>query len=303
MIYDYYAYLSMQREKRNTLEAWSLASGFVDECTCRFAVQGVKNEKEKSKERVFYMEQVSKLDSIKFPDSLCFEPNFNSIPAPTWVGIEVDFKLTTPWYSKDDRIFHVMDNPVRKDRIFGVPHMSAASWKGLLRWACRMQEGLYAHLQQHQGKLEGWKDKSWIVHLFGNEKGEEGNAQQGALVFYPTWFSKINFEVINPHSRRTRAGTQPIYYEVVPEGTRGILRLLYAPLPGSDERNQVDPWEAVAPLLVAIDTLLRIYGISAKRTVGWGTAVIEKWKAYKQKCEPIEKDSLQEFKKALRLWF
>lgn len=46
--------------------------------------------------------------------------------------------------------------------------------------------------------------------------------------------------MINPHSRARRAGTQPIYYEVVPAKTKALLNLLYAPLPGAAARDEVD---------------------------------------------------------------
>ena len=150
--------------------------------------------------------------------------------------------------------------------------MSAAIWKGLLRWACRMQVGLQEHLQRHGGKLDDWCDPNWINHLFGNEKGEKEGFLRGALAFYPTWFDRVSFEVINPHSRKTRAGTQPILYEVVPADTEGILRLLYAPLPGSAERDGVNPTEAIQNLFDAAEQLLTVYGVSAKRTAGWGIA-------------------------------
>lgn len=221
----------------------------------------------------------------KFKD-ISFEPDFISnlddkktkipLPSPSWIGLDVSFTLLTPWYSKDDRAFHVLDNPVRKDKVFGVPYMPASSWKGMLRWACRMHPkgsaggSLFDHLEKTDNKMEGWQDNKWITHLFGNEKGETENFNQGALVFYPTWFDKIGFEVINPHSRATRAGTQPIYYEVVPTGTEGVLRLLYAPVPGSDMLHK----EWLCNLIDAIECLLTTYGISAKRTAGWGTAEI-----------------------------
>ncbi len=191
-----------------------------------------------------------------------------------WLVLEIQFKLCTPWYSKDDRPFHVLDNPVRKDRVFGVPYMSAASWKGLLRWACRMQAGLHEHLQRHGGKMDDWRDPDWIVHLFGNEKGKKEDFLRGALAFYPTWFNKVGFEVINPHSRKTRAGTQPILYEVVPPNTEGVLRLLYAPLPGDDARGTAERIGALQNLLDAAEQLLTVYGFSAKRTAGWGVAEV-----------------------------
>ncbi len=210
------------------------------------------------------------------------------------------FELLTPWYSKDDRTFHVMDNPVRKDRVFGVAFMAASSWKGMLRWACRMQAGLREHLKKHDGKLDGWRDPDWILHLFGDEKGEEQDFHQGALVFYPTWFDRIGFEVINPHSRASRAGTQPIYYEVVPPGGTGTLSLLYAPWPGM--KPEAKPEEALPKLLEAIETVLTTYGISAKRTVGWGTAKILKWRAFHKVHGQIEKDGRHELEQEIRNW-
>jgi CRISPR-associated protein Cmr2 len=204
--------------------------------------------------------------------------NFSSLPAASWLGLQIDFELLTPWYSKDDRVFHVLDNPVRKDRVFGVPFMAASSWKGMLRWAYRMQAGLREHLEQHGGRMDNWQDPDWILHFFGNEKGETENFHQGALVFYPTWFNRIGFEVINPHSRARRAGTQPIYYEVVPLGAKGTLSLLYAPWPGMEPTAKPSDW--LPKLLEAIETLLTTYGISAKRTVGWGTVRIEQWQAF-----------------------
>jgi CRISPR-associated protein Cmr2 len=251
-----------------------------------------------------YMKEVSS-KTLSLPADLNFlkGPDFHAArmlwPA-AWFALQVEFELLTPWYSKDDRVFHVMDNPVRKDRVFGVPFMTASSWKGLLRWACRMQAGLPEHLQKNDGKLEGWKDPAWILHLFGNEKGEEKNFHEGALVFYPTWFDRIGFEVINPHSRARRAGTQPVYYEVVPPGTQGALYLLYAPWPGME--LAADPREFLPRLLEAIEDLLTRYGISAKRTVGWGTARILKWRAYRRGKLPKEKDNWEQLWAAVKPW-
>jgi CRISPR-associated protein Cmr2 len=222
-------------------------------------------------------------------------PDFSNLLSSNCLAIQVDFELLTPWYSKDDRVFHVMDNPVRKDRVFGVPFMAASSWKGMLRWACRMRDGLHDHLEKHNGKIDGWRDPDWILHLFGNEKGEEDHEKlhQGALVFYPTWFDRIGFEVINPHSRERRAGTQPIYYEVVPPGAKGTLSLLYAPWPGM--KFNADPQKVLPELLEAVEVLLTTYGISAKRTVGWGTAEIKEWRAYRKGLAEPKKATKQEY--------
>ncbi len=213
-------------------------------------------------------------NAFELPDFI-ENPHWPEQWPPNWLGIDVSFTLASPWYSKDDRPFHVLDNPVRKDRVFGVPFMSAASWKGLLRWAYTMKNRLVGPYPESDQEIIKSKKKE-IVHLFGNEKGEQKDFRAGALVFYPTWFNKVGFEVINPHSRTRRAGTQPIYYEVVPAGTKGRLRLLYAPLPGESESDKVTPADFIDGLIDSIRALLETYGISAKRTAGWGTARIDK---------------------------
>ncbi|MDI6631851.1 RAMP superfamily CRISPR-associated protein [Candidatus Solincola sp.] len=300
MTWDYYAWLTCRGHGEETPTAWALSSGFVDhlsKCFLEAEIERLEAEEANNRERrrqaedkktilrKMYMQKAS----CRFPIKLY--PQFHQIDfAPlsswAWLGLQVDFELLTPWYSKDDRVFHVMDNPVRKDRVFGVPFMAGSSWKGMLRWACRVQAGLREHLEQHNGKLDDWRDPDWILHLFGNEKDEEENFHQGALVFYPTWFDKIGFEVINPHSRERRAGTQPVYYEVVPPGAKGTLYLLYAPWPGM--KPGADPKDVPPRLLEAIEALLTTYGISAKRTVGWGTAKILKWRVYRKGKEPQE---------------
>ncbi|MFB3906695.1 MAG: RAMP superfamily CRISPR-associated protein [Acidobacteriota bacterium] len=269
MSFDYYASLAENKACPKRVNEAGLASGFGDGCLVWSCRDGEENNA-----RQCYMKRVAELE-LNLPPDLHLEPDHAFLPDSTWFGIDVSFTLDSPWYSKDDRPFHVLDNPVRKDRVFGVPFLSAASWKGLLRWACRMQVGLSDHLRKHDMKMDGWKDPSWIVHLFGNEKGEQKNFRSGALVFYPTWFGKVSFEVINPHSRSRRAGTQPICYEVVPAGTKGRLRLLYAPLPGEIENDRVTPADFIDCFIDSVKALLETYGVSAKHTAGWGAARID----------------------------
>ena len=273
MRYDLYAELaSLQACPGTCALPDGLASGFVDDCTVWFA----KGEREEA--RRCYINGAAP-DALRLPPDLRLDANLGAPLRKGWLTIEIGFKLRSPWYSKDDRPFHVLDNPVRKDRVFGVPFMSAASWKGLLRWSCRMQAGLGQHLEQHGGKMTGWSDPAWVVHLFGNEKGDGEDFQRGALVLYPTWFDKVGFEVINPHSRERRAGTQPITFEVVPPDTDGVLRLLYAPLPGNGDPGTDERIDALQALLDAAEQLLTVYGFSAKRTAGWGIAQIIKARA------------------------
>jgi CRISPR-associated protein Cmr2 len=283
MSFDYYASLDGSKVCPEQVNNGGLTSGFVDQCSVWFCCGETEKEKKTNKNnaRRCYMKRAAEL-KLEIPPNLHLEPDHASLPDSTWFGIDVSFTLASPWYSKDDLPFHVLDNPVRKDRVFGVPFMSAASWKGLLRWACRMQAGLFGHLDSHDMKMNGWSDPSWIIHLFGNEKGECERFRSGTLVCYPTWFNEVRFEfeVINPHSRACRAGTQPVYYEVVPAKTEGRLQLLYAPLPGEIENDNVTADDFIDNFVDSIKALLETYGISAKRTAGWGTARINKWTGY-----------------------
>ena len=105
--------------------------------------------------------------------------------------------------------------------------------------------------------------------------------------------------MINPHSRAHRAGTQPIYYEVVPAGTTGRLQLLYAPLPGEIENDKVKPADFIDSLIDSIAALLETYGISAKRTAGWGTARIGTWQGF-LKTGSFGPQNAEEFKAEIK---
>jgi CRISPR-associated protein Cmr2 len=203
-----------------------------------------------------------------------YEP-ISSMLLRDWLALTVTFQLQAPWFSKDDLPFHVLDNPGHRDHVFGAPFMPASSWKGLLRWAARMKTGLLAHLEANNNTLTGWKDSTELVYLFGNERDESDHFQRGALAFRPTWFDKVDFEVINPHDRTRKAGTKPILYEVVPPGATGTLNVLYAPTPSAAAAG-VDRQKAVLLLVDAVEALITEYGFSAKRTSGWGVATITK---------------------------
>jgi len=294
MTWDYFVFLADDTSQQETLAPpEGLAGGFVDEVSVRF----FQSDKENARNR--YIQHA--MTGINIPNLISKTvPNFSNLLSSDWLAFQVDFELLTPWYSKDDRVFHVLDNPVRKDRVFGVPFMAASSWKGMLRWAFRMCTKLIGPEKEPDGGKRK-QAQTWELHLFGNEKGEGEEFHRGALVFYPTWFDRIGFEVINPHSRERRAGIQPIYYEVVPPGAKGTLSLLYAPSPGM--KSDVKPQEVLSKLLEAIETLLTNYGISAKRTVGWGTAEIKKWRAYKKGKEPVGEERREDLWNEIRSWF
>lgn len=280
MIFDLYAELVAQSKCPATTDLPAgLASGFVDRCTAWFAKGELERDQKagirmKNDARNCYRKRAEAADLLPQEVAELLDPA-RPVVQPGWLAIAVDFTLQTPWYSRDDRPFHVL-NPVRKDRVFGVPFRSAASWKGLLRWSFGMTTRLIGPAPLKDEK-ERQRAQAEILYLFGNEKGASDDFQRGALAFYPTWFGKIGFEVINPHSRKTRAGTQPIYYEVVPPSVKATLKLLYAPLPGQVPEDGVDPRDMLGRLLEVTNKLLTVYGFSAKRTAGWGLAKVDNW--------------------------
>jgi CRISPR/Cas system CMR subunit Cmr6 (Cas7 group RAMP superfamily) len=182
--------------------------------------------------------------------------------------LHVRFILQKPFISKDDEGFYIHDNPVSKEKVFKVPYIRASSWKGGLRWAFGRANGLP-------------EDDERILRVFGNKKKEETteDLRKGRLYTYPTFFDKISLDIINPHDRIARAGKIPITLEVVPRERKGDLHLLYVSFDrigvGSKETREETEVDLLF-LCRAIRALLTEYGMSAKRTSGYGAAQIEK---------------------------
>ena len=171
------------------------------------------------------------------------------------------FTLAQPYLSKDDNPFYVIDNPIVRDRLFGLPLVRPSSWKGNLASALRQ-------LGQNEG------DVPW-QRLFGkvNEANDEGQA--GRLIFFPTFFTQTGLEIINPHDRRTRVGKNPILFESVPIGAKGTFTLLYVPFDrvGKEQQETAAQVAEDLPLLAkGLQAMFTVYGFSAKRTSGFGLA-------------------------------
>jgi CRISPR-associated protein Cmr2 len=186
-------------------------------------------------------------------------PPLVSLPLHT-LALHFTFILSRPYISRDDSVFHVLDNPVKKERVFQLPFVAPSQWKGALRAAIRRENG--------------WQDDHAELHrLFGESCDDEGQA--GRLYFYPTFFTRLGLEVINPHNRETGAGEQPLHFECVPAGATGDFTLLYVP-GGPSAKNNGEIRSRVADdlQLVAqgIKTMLFIYGFGAKTGSGFGLA-------------------------------
>lgn len=239
------------------------------------------------------------------PDLACF-PLYS-------LALTLTFTLRTPYISKDDVSLHLFDNPVRKEKVFQIPMVAATGWKGALRAAMTHQlaewwsslDDTAKAVRNNRKRFVTWRLR--LVRLFGTEKGvlptddavesyldkRGGNrlahwyrrymqrwittngSFAGRLHFFPTFFTKIELDVINPHDRATGAGKQPIYIECVPAAAEGTWMLLYVPhhTPGqTDAAHRTMIAGDLTLLAEGINALFTIYGFGAKTSSGFGIA-------------------------------
>lgn len=175
-------------------------------------------------------------------------------------SLHFTFTLNKPFLSKDDNPFYIIDNPIVRDKVFRLPMVRPSSWKG----------NLYAALWQLGYRKD--QDKR-VQRLFGVIRSDEAG-QSGRLSFFPTFFTQVGLEIINPHDRKRRVGKNPILFESVPIGASGIFTLLYVPFDriGLDKSETCAQLAEDLPLLArGLQAMFRTYGFSAKRTSGYGT--------------------------------
>jgi len=181
-------------------------------------------------------------------------------------AISFEFQLAQPYLSKDDDAFYIIDNPVRKDKVFKLPMVAPSSLKGSLR---------------HALWQEGQQDSEQIQRMFG-ETRDDDTGQSGRLFFYPTFFDRIGLEIINPHDRVRRVGKNPILFECVPEETKGRFTLLYVPFDriGNEAANPEKgvkslPEEVAEDMILlakGLQAMFTLYGFGAKTSSGFGLA-------------------------------
>lgn len=186
-----------------------------------------------------------------------------SILPPYSFLLQFKFALDKPYISRDEQDFYIIDNPIRKDKVFSLPYIAPSSWKGSLR-AALWQLGRTA-------------DDEEIRIIFGNERSaeEQKKLRAGRLHLFPTFFTKKSLEIINPHDREQRVGTIPILMESVPKDTIGLFTLLYVPfdLIGKKEketRKQVA--EHIHLISDGLKGMFLTYGFGAKTSSGHGVA-------------------------------
>ena len=189
-------------------------------------------------------------------------PDIDSLPKYSFF-IQFKFKLRKPFYSHDDEVLYVIDNPVTKEHVFKLPMMRPSGWKGNLRSTVLKIDSLPVE----------YESNPLVKKLFGYTEKSGKYQKKGRLIFYPTYFDKIGLEIINPHDRKTKAGTNPILYEVVPEGSCGIFSLLYIPfdLIGFDDANRRKEVLAdLGEISSAVKEMMTVYGFGAKTSSGFG---------------------------------
>ena len=226
----------------------------------------------------------------------------NNFIGDKYLFIKINFSLKTPYISRGDESFYIIENPVCKEKVFKVPYIRPNSWKGKLRWVSS-----YNYLKDlKRTNFQNWKEERWkLIDLFGNEKdsmfqwlneeikkraGENLKKQfknflkdklkqgidaniRGRLTFYPTFLDKYGLDIIAPHNRETRkiAKTGPITFETAPKGSTGCLGLLYFPFDSLSREVSLSEFSGDIKILKKnIPDLLTKYGFGAKTTAGYG---------------------------------
>ncbi len=101
-----------------------------------------------------------------------------ALPGP-WFFLDFGFTLAEPLLTRDDTTFYILENPVRKDKVFAMPGIAASSWKGSLRWMSTKQlvdwwQGLSEAERLLPEHVQAFANRRLqLTQLFGNEKGEE----------------------------------------------------------------------------------------------------------------------------------
>lgn len=115
-------------------------------------------------------------DFGKIPDEFKFVPAEADMISllPFSFLLIVPFCLKKPYLSKDEHSFYLLDNPLRRDKVFRTPMVAPTSWKGALRAA--MLRELVSQLQQGKLNQSTFTNKRLqLYRLFGHEK--DGTAE------------------------------------------------------------------------------------------------------------------------------
>lgn len=208
---------------------------------------------------------------------LQFYPNYSA-------RLVLEFTLLTPLITKDDDPFYLFDNPARKDHIFGVPYLSAASIKGLsvdaYQRAFPSASGIELNSEKAvQDRVREFRNQDeHALRLFGiADDGVNDNPNQiGRLHFSPVWFKEIQFLVMNPKEAETAIGTLPIQFEAIAPNQKGTLEVVYFNPYGINKTDEQTVRADLARWLASIAVWWPVFGLGAKRLAGYGAIQIDK---------------------------
>jgi len=217
----------------------------------------------------------------------------------------LEFKLLTPLITKDDDPFYPFDNPVRKDPIFRVPYLSAASVKHLsdeaFQRAIQLKNGMglgseRALAQRLRAAIATKDDNETALRLFGiNDEGshvQPSSGPVGRLRFSPVWFKDVQFLPINPKKAEGSAPTQVEAIAPNPQ-ENAVIEIIYFNPHGINLTNNSVVREDLANLLTALAVLWPVSGLGSKRSDGYGAIQIEKATLQAVDWSKIEPDENQ----------
>jgi hypothetical protein len=202
---------------------------------------------------------------------------------PFSATLSLRFRLLTPLLTRDDDPFHLFDNPVRRDHIFGLPYLAAASVKGLS--ADAYQRAFLAEGEWHglgddaQGRIAAFRRRDGhALRLFGlaDDGADTSNSQAGRLHLSPVWFDAVQYLVLNPSDPATGQGTIPIQFEAIAPRTtndkpvEAEVQVFYANRPGAPDSDETTVRADLARWLAAVAAWWPTLGLGAKRLAGYG---------------------------------
>lgn len=109
-------------------------------------------------------------------------PALDALPNLSF-ALQLTFTLRQPYLSKDESEFYILDNPVRKEKVFRLPYVAPSQWKGSLHSAMVHQLTKWWQAENRkereirskkEDRAKAKKFVAWRVQLFrlfGTEKG------------------------------------------------------------------------------------------------------------------------------------
>ena len=188
------------------------------------------------------------------------------------VCVRLGLDLLSPLFSRDDDPFNLFDNPLRKDPIFGRPHLSANALGGQAADAFRRAFPAPAEGQDEPARTLAYRRaQARARRLFGLADDTDPRACEGGrLRWSPLWLDAVQYVVMNPIDRDRGIGTQPIHFEAAAPQEGRWVECLYLNPYGARESDPALARADMAALLGALAAWWPLLGLGAKRRAGYG---------------------------------